>query len=1350
MTATLAFSSGAYTYSPDPGDSFTYSSSGALTSETDAAGETLNITYASPAPGTGNCPATASWCQTITSASGRALTLGYNSSNLVTTVTDPMARRWTYAYTGSDLTLATDPMGNKTSYTYGAGSTGNPQLANDLLTITGPNAQPGGPDAGDSTVNVYDSFGRVTSQTDPMGNVTSFNYCVSVSRGDCMNTATGTGMTTVTDPDGNTTIDSYSLGSQTGEADLTGGTTVTSAQAFAPDQSGSDASAGTQLDTADVDSNGNVTMTTYGVNGNPIATVSPDGVGSQTATTTDAFTALADTNCSSTAEASATCTGSPGPSAVAPGGVITPPTSIPPQGLTWTLYDTDGNELYSTTGVYEPGVTTAAYSQNDYSLYAGNSVTLGANHITCGATPPSASLPCATIDADGVVTQLAYNAQGALTSSSTPDGNGAELAITSYGYDSDGEQTSESAPDGNLTGANSGNFTTVTAFNSDGQPTSVSQGDGTGHTVTPRVTQYGYDGDNNRTSVEDARGFTTMTGFNADDEATLVTDPDSNATLTCYDPAGDIVQTVPPAGVVANGLNPGSCPTTYPAGYSTRLAADATVDTYDTDGNLTQETTPAPAGQTGFETTSYTYDGNGNVATTTEPATSNGGSPQVTVDTYNDADELVSETTGFGSLAASTVSYCFDPNGDTSSVVSADGNATGVAGCETSAPWVVSATSHPTQAAHQTSYGYDSVGELVSTTAPATTAAPTGATTTASYDPAGNRLTSTDPNGVTTTMTYTPTDQVATVSYSGSSAHSVGNTFDADGNLTAMTDGAGSSSYSYDSFDELTSDTNGASQTVGYSYDPNGQISSIAYPLPVAATWATTNSVTYGYDHASQLTSVTDFNGNQISISNTADGLPTSATLGTTGDTIATTYDNTDTPSLIKLKNSSTTLQSFTYSDAPSGDILSETDTPSSSRSPVSYTYDAQGRLTSMTPGTGSLVSYAVDASGNLTTLPNGATAGYDNAGELTSSSLSGTSTSYTYDADGERLTSVQGATTLSSGTWNGAEQLASYDDGAANMTAAVYDGNSMRASTTITPAGGSAITQHYVWGGDSLLMDGSNAYVYTGQDAPGEQVSLSAGTVTYLNADLIRSIRGTVNSSGTLTGTMSYDAWGNPTTAGGLTATTPFGFAGGYTDPDGLIYLINRYYDPATGQFTSVDPDVDQTEQPYAYADTDPVDQSDPDGLYAELYRQKCGGHVCANIVKRCGSDNKCGLYYGFKLQPKWKKEKEKEVGILLELFVNSALVLPGPGPHYPVIGPWTGSHVWYRRWGFAKGHDWGYYCGGGFGCKHMAPDDLISLGISGYVGRYKHEHTFGVEFQWPGRGKRRPWHNSYIRPKL
>jgi len=94
-------------------------------------------------------------------------------------------------------------------------------------------------------------------------------------------------------------------------------------------------------------------------------------------------------------------------------------------------------------------------------------------------------------------------------------------------------------------------------------------------------------------------------------------------------------------------------------------------------------------------------------------------------------------------------------------------------------------------------------------------------------------------------------------------------------------------------------------------------------------------------------------------------------------------------------------------------------------------------------------------------------------------------------------------------------------------------------------------------------------------------------------------SVRGIVSNSGNLTATTSYDAWGNPQSPGGLAAYTPFGYAGGYTDPTGLVYLIHRYYDPATGQFLSVGPDVSQTGEPYAYGGGDPVINADPMGLW-------------------------------------------------------------------------------------------------------------------------------------------------------
>ncbi len=1197
INATLTYNSASqtYTYSPAAGTAYSYGWNGALTAETDAAGNTLTLTYQTPAPGSGQCPSGATSCTTITAASGRALVLALNASGLVTSVTDPLGRTWTYGYAGADLTSATDPMGNKTSYTYGAGSTGNPVLANDLLTITSPNAQPGGPDAGDATVNVYNAAGQVTSQTDPTGFKTTFSYCVNASTGNCMNASTGTGYVTVTDPDGNATIYYYVQGALAARADWTG-TTLTSERDYLPSLAAGSTSGGTLLATATADGNGNITTSTYDASGNQTSSISPDGVGSQTGTTTAQFTSLNQASCTGAVQASSPCSPSQaGPVPVAPGGVITPPSSAP-QGVTYTLFDTNGNELYSSTGVYEPGSNIAAYAQTTYQLFEGNTITLNGSSISCAASPPAPALPCATIDADGVVTQLAYDAQGDLVSSSTPDGNGSEIATTAYGYNADGQQTSMTSPDGNLPGANAGNYTTVTAYNNDGQKTSATLGDGGGHTVTPRQTQYGYDANGNQTTVQDARGYTTTTTYSADNQATLVTDPDDNATLTCYDGDGHVTQTVPPAGVAASNLTPASCPTSYPAGYGTRLASDSATGTFDASGNKTQETAPAPAGQTGHVTTTYTYDGAGNVLTVTAPPPMNSGPNQVTSSTYNAASQLVTQTTGYGTSAAATVSYCHDPNSDVTSVVYAAGNTAGAAPCETSSPYVVNSSSFPTQAGFQTTYSYDSGGELVSTTSPATSAAPSGATTTQTYDPAGKMLTRADPNGVTVTWTYTPLNKPATVSYSGSSAHSAGYGYDANGNKTSMTDATGSLSYVYDPFGELTSATNGAGQVTGYGYNADGQVASVTYPLP-SNTWATTSTVNYTYDHADLLTQVTDFNGNAITIGDTAGGLPNSAGLGSTGDTIATTYDNTDGPSVIALKNGSTTLQSFTYTDSPASTILNEADVPSSSQSPAVYTYDAKGRVTSMTPGAGSTLNYGFDASSNLTTLPAGATGSYDKAGELTSATLSGTTTNYTSSADGQRLTAKQGSTTVASGTWNGAGQLTAYSDAAANMTAASYDGNGVRASAT-TASG----TQAFVWNTvpavPQLLMDSANAYIWTGPAAPAEQVKLTSGTITYLVSDGIGSVRGTVNNSGTLTGTTSYDAWGNPETTGGLTGATPFGYAGGYTDPTGLIYLINRYYDPAAGQFTSLDPQVSQTLAPYAYADGNPVTGTDRNGL--------------------------------------------------------------------------------------------------------------------------------------------------------
>jgi len=765
------------------------------------------------------------------------------------------------------------------------------------------------------------------------------------------------------------------------------------------------------------------------------------------------------------------------------------------------------------------------------------------------------------------------------------------VATTTYTYDADGEQTSGTTPNGNLSGANAANFTTAFTYDADGEVTASTQAGGSGATVTARTTSFTFDGDGNTVSMTDARGYTTDYTFNADDEQTLRTDPDSNATLTCYDGDGNVEEVVPPVGVAANSLTPASCPTSY----GDRLATDATTTAFNALNEATTITTPAPAGLSGHETTTNAYDLAGRLTSVAAPPTSTAGGAanDVTDYTYNAAGQLLTTTAGAGTSTASTTSSCYDPNGNVTATVAADGNTSSVATCSTSSPY-------ETTSNYQTGHSYDSLGELVTQTAPVTSAAPSGQVTSYSYDATGNQLTLENPNGVTATKTYSPLDLLATVSYSNGT-HDVTNTYDANGNVTGMVDASGTTSSSFDPFDEMTSTTNGAGKTTSYSYGVDGHVVGITYPLGSGATWATSDSVGYYYDHADILASVTDFNGHTSNITSTADGLPSALTLGASGDTISTSYAAADAPLSITLGNGAT-LQKFEYSAAPSRGVVGETDTPSSSLSPAAYTYNAQGQVTGDTPGSGGTNFYVQDASGNLTTLPNGASGTYDYASELTSSVLSGTTTSFTYDASGNRTQESVGGSPTVSATVNGAGEMTSYNDSSASMSSATYNGEGLRTSSTITPSGGGATTQNFTWNATTLvpnlLMDSTNAYIYGTSGTPFEQVNLSSGAIHYLVDDSLGSVRGVVSSSGTLAASTSYDAWGNAQTSGGLTSYTPFAFTGGYADSTGLIYLINRYYDSLTGQFPTVDPDIASTGQAYAYAGDNPVNMTDPTGL--------------------------------------------------------------------------------------------------------------------------------------------------------
>lgn len=81
----------------------------------------------------------------------------------------------------------------------------------------------------------------------------------------------------------------------------------------------------------------------------------------------------------------------------------------------------------------------------------------------------------------------------------------------------------------------------------------------------------------------------------------------------------------------------------------------------------------------------------------------------------------------------------------------------------------------------------------------------------------------------------------------------------------------------------------------------------------------------------------------------------------------------------------------------------------------------------------------------------------------------------------------------------------------------------------------------------------------------------------------------------------IEYAPYGEPLNPGAN--PSPFGFTGEYTDPNGLVYLRNRYYDPVRGVFLSPDPLAQALGSPsnlYTYADANPVNYTDPSGLVA------------------------------------------------------------------------------------------------------------------------------------------------------
>jgi RHS repeat-associated protein len=403
-----------------------------------------------------------------------------------------------------------------------------------------------------------------------------------------------------------------------------------------------------------------------------------------------------------------------------------------------------------------------------------------------------------------------------------------------------------------------------------------------------------------------------------------------------------------------------------------------------------------------------------------------------------------------------------------------------------------------------TNYSYDQDGQLTITTGPPVTTQVYGSqpvtarpVTTTGYDTFGDKAETEDPNGNVTTYSY-----------------------DADGRqvsqtLPPYTPPGGSSpitavdTTAYDGDGNVTSTTDGLSNTTTYGYDQRGN--------QVTATDPARNVTTTAYDPDGEPLSVTD---------------PTGAETESTYDYKGRLATSTQ---IERYTGSGTQpyTTNYSYNDATSGGWLSEETSPDGVT--TQYAYNPAGEKTSVTNGAGNATSYSYNSLGEQTkvTNPDGtATAtGYDGAGNVTSTT--------SLDASGNAL-----ATTSS--TYDGEGDQLSATDAAGDSTTFTYDPTGMVTQEVQPVSSASGITTAYGYdaaGNQTLYTDGNGSQWWDTYNSWGLQGSrVEPSTAAYTTP---------VNS----TFTLAYDADQNPVTEtepGGVTVSSTYNNLGELTGQSG------------------------------------------------------------------------------------------------------------------------------------------------------------------------------------------------------
>jgi LruC domain-containing protein/RHS repeat-associated protein len=783
------------------GDRYRINTSGAVSSVTDAFGNT--VTIASNA---------------VSHSSGVSLNLGRDAQGRVTSMTGPGGETRAYAYDAQgNLASATDAAGGTTTYNYQAGHMLESYDA---------------PDGTTPSRMEYDAAGRLTNVAD--ANQSSRQLAFD----DANNTAA------ITDAAGATTDLGF---------DATGNMTSVSQGASLASAMQYDARGNV---TRELDANGGVTTRTFDANNNLVSETDASGRTTGHAITYTGTRKASEiiTYADGSTERFVYTTGEK-PSQVTHRSGMVSQVAYDASGRSTRVTETANGVTTVTTMAYDPQgrVTQVVGAQGQ---------ALAATYDPSGRI--TAATRTRTLVDGSVVTDsrsYGYDPRGGVTRRQNAAGQAATAQRDSNGQvsgytDFSGRSvTFERDPTGQVTRTVKGTTSEWTVLDGEGRMSGRLDADGV-------FTSYGYDGAGHLTRAVDALGNGTLSyydnvgqltrqvthgvptdwRYDAAGRVTRTTDGLGRVTTLAYDGAGRITSSTDGAGrttTFARNSFGRITQTTYPDGSQASLQYDArgnvtqmtdengrtAVFAYDVSGNITTAQDTAGVGA------SFGYDENRNMTSMTDA----GG--RTTQWGYDAAGNRTSERLPGGQSRT----FAYDGAGRLTAAVDFDGTA--LAWFYDGAGALTRRTANGADLAVETRTGS---GKLASAVDPV-------GTTAFQYDPLGRLTAKVNPALGTIQYGY---DAANRITRRTTSAGAVSYTYDLMGRLSTVTDHlGGTTAYGYTLGDELAQVVLPNGRTIDYGYDLRGRVTQITHSDPLGVAEA---AFTYALDASGRRTQVTE------------------------------------------------------------------------------------------------------------------------------------------------------------------------------------------------------------------------------------------------------------------------------------------------------------------------------------------------------------------------------------------------------------------------------------------------------------------------------------------------------------